>query len=152
MLARQIEELNIHTDPTLSRAKVNSITHDCPALTLSTPPLPPPPPPPLASFHSAPSKLYPSSYRLPPLPHVIRVSHLRRPSPGAVRPILRLLVRKYLVEPCRTRDSAKTLSFSFHQPLCLFPSRVQLTSRAEKRISIFRTGFLLNCTRVCSKE
>lgn len=34
MLARQIEELNIHTAPTLSRSrtKVNSITHDCPPL------------------------------------------------------------------------------------------------------------------------
>lgn len=37
MLARQIEELNIHTAPTLSRSrtKVNSITHDCPPLSLS---------------------------------------------------------------------------------------------------------------------
>lgn len=93
MLARQIEELNIHTDPTLSRAKVNSITHDCPALTLyaALALFLLEHPPPLASFHSAPSELYP-----PPIVSlpVIRVSHLRR-SPGAVRPILRLLVRKY---------------------------------------------------------
>lgn len=61
MLARQIEELNIHTAPKPSlRTKVNSITHDCPPL----------------ARHPFFLPLSPSSRR-------------------AVRPILRLLVRKY---------------------------------------------------------
>lgn len=55
MLARQIEELNIHTARSpLLRTKVNSITHDCPPLlsflACATPLLPP-------SLPSLPSRL-----------------------------------------------------------------------------------------------
>lgn len=126
MLARQIEELNIHTDPTLSRAKVNSITHDCPALTLYAAT----PSPSFSSSillllrsrlstpFSAPSAL--STSYPPPRNSRFPLSSLGRPSPGAVRPILRLLVRKYgstwwnLAR--HRRDSMterKPLSFSF---------------------------------------
>lgn len=54
MLARQIEELNIHTARSpLLRTKVNSITHDCP---------------PLLSFLSCATPFLPPSF--PPLPRL----------------------------------------------------------------------------------